>query len=232
MKNGFFVEQEVKENAGQIRRVVSNINNWTVEDVVEALKSDESCSKIQLTSQLVGLDSINLEMIGSLLWVSFSGLIFSQIINMLHIHVTKWWTYWGILRQMNRMWDFVNEMCSRGLVTLETVAKIMRRLAGAGKWKDVIKAFDDLEALGLDKNTESMNLLLDTLGKEKKVDVAHEVYLELKADIPPDDFTFNILVNGWCNAQRIDEAMWTIHEMKDCGFRPSVISYSTVIQAH
>nr|UPT49504.1 pentatricopeptide repeat protein AaPPR682 [Agave angustifolia] len=138
----------------------------------------------------------------------------------------------GKSRQMNRMWDFVNEMHSRGLVTLETVAKIMRRLAGAGKWKDVIKVFDDLEALGLDKNTESMNLMLDTLCKEKKVDVAHEVYLELRADIPPDDFTFNILVNGWCNARMIDEAMWTIQEMKDCGFRPSVITYSTVIQAH
>ena len=66
----------------------------------------------------------------------------------------------------------------------------MRRLAGAGRSKDAIRLVDELRSLGLDKNTESMNLLLDTLCKEKKVDVAHEVYLELKADIPPDDFTF------------------------------------------
>jgi len=83
----------------------------------------------------------------------------------------------------------------------------MRRLAGAGRRKDAIRLVDQLRSLGLDKNIESMNLLLDTLCNEKKVDVAHEVYLELKADTPPDDFTFNILVNGWCNARRIHEAM-------------------------
>nr|UPT48906.1 pentatricopeptide repeat protein AaPPR1044 [Agave angustifolia] len=231
-KNGFFLEQEVEENAGQIRRVISNINNGTVEDVVQALKSDESCSKIQLTSQLVDalLHKFGYD------WKSALGFFQWANFQSDYKHATyscdKMVDLLGKSRQMNRMWDFVNEMHSRGLVTLETVAKIMRRLAGAGKWKDVIKVFDDLEALGLDKNTESMNLMLDTLCKEKKVDVAHEVYLELRADIPPDDFTFNILVNGWCNARMIDEAMWTIQEMKDCGFRPSVITYSTVIQAH
>nr|UPT48866.1 pentatricopeptide repeat protein AaPPR967 [Agave angustifolia] len=231
-KNGFFLEQEVEENAGQIRRVISNINNGTVEDVVQALKSDESCSKIQLTSQLVDalLHKFGYD------WKSALGFFQWANFQSDYKHATyscdKMVDLLGKSRQMNRMWDFVNEMHSRGLVTLETVAKIMRRLAGAGKWKDVIKVFDDLEALGLDKNTESMNLMLDTLCKEKKVDVAHEVYLELRADIPPDDFTFNILVNGWCNARMIDEAMWTIQEMKDCGFRPSVITYSTVIKAH
>ncbi|KAG1338426.1 putative Pentatricopeptide repeat-containing protein, mitochondrial [Cocos nucifera] len=138
----------------------------------------------------------------------------------------------GKMKQMDRMWDLVHELRSEGLVTLETIAKIMRRLAGAGRWKDAVKLFEDLETMGFDQDTRSMNIFLDTLCKEKRVDVAREAFLVLKSHIPPDAFTFNIFVHGWCSACRIDEAMWTIEEMKKWGLRPSVITYSTILQAY
>ncbi|XP_020258979.1 pentatricopeptide repeat-containing protein At3g04130, mitochondrial-like [Asparagus officinalis] len=136
------------------------------------------------------------------------------------------------MKQIDRMWEIVKWMGKGGLVTMKTIAKIMRRLAGAGRWKDAIEVFDDLKSWGLDQNTESMNLLLDTLCKEKKTDVAREIYLNLKGQISPNANTFNIFVHGWCNARRIDEAMWTIQEMKDFGFNPSVITYSTIIKTY
>ncbi|KAJ1422582.1 Tetratricopeptide-like helical domain superfamily [Sesbania bispinosa] len=118
------------------------------------------------------------------------------------------------------------------LITLNTIAKVMRRFVGAGQWADVVRIFDDLQTLGLEKNTKSMNLLLDTLCKEKFVEQTREIFLELKQHIAPNAHTFNIFIHGWCKVGRVDEAYWTIQEMKGYGFRPCVISYSTIIQCY
>ncbi|CAI9093270.1 OLC1v1028735C1 [Oldenlandia corymbosa var. corymbosa] len=136
----------------------------------------------------------------------------------------------GKMKQMEKMLSFVEEMRRDRLVSLNTIAKVMRRFAGAGQWKDAILIFDELEKFGLKKNTESMNLLLDTLCKAKKVEQARDIFLKLKSHMPPNEHTFNIFIHGWCNINRVEEAHWTVQEMKGDGCRPSVISYSTIIQ--
>ncbi|XP_052206250.1 pentatricopeptide repeat-containing protein At3g04130, mitochondrial isoform X2 [Diospyros lotus] len=138
----------------------------------------------------------------------------------------------GKAKQMEKMKELVEEMCQAHLVTLATIAKVMRRLAGAGEWEDAVRTFDDLGTFGLDKNTESMNLLLDTLCKEKNVEQARAIFLELKLHIPPNAHTFNIFIHGWCKINRVDEAHWTIQEMKGHGCRPCVISYSIIILSY
>ncbi|KAI3974899.1 hypothetical protein MKX01_005010 [Papaver californicum] len=138
----------------------------------------------------------------------------------------------GKAKQFETMYLLVEEMKEKNYVTLKTIAKLMRRFAGAGKHKDAVKMFDDLGRFGLEKDTESMNLLLDTLCKEKRVEHARGIFLELKKHISPNAHTFNIFIHGWCSANRVDEANWTIQEMKGHGCLPCVISYSTVIQAY
>ncbi|XP_052107330.1 pentatricopeptide repeat-containing protein At3g04130, mitochondrial [Arachis duranensis] len=138
----------------------------------------------------------------------------------------------GKMKQMEKLRDFLEEMHEVGLVTLNTIAKAMRRFVGAGQWEDAVRIFDSLESLGLEKNTESMNLLLDTLCKEEFVEQAREIFLELKQHIAPNAYTFNIFIHGWCKVRRVDEAQWTIQEMKGHGCHPCVISYSTIIQCY
>ncbi|KAG4940473.1 hypothetical protein JHK87_044344 [Glycine soja] len=138
----------------------------------------------------------------------------------------------GRMKVMEKLRDLLEEMREGGLVNMNTVAKAMRRFVGAGQWVDAVRIFDDLQALGLEKNTESMNLLLDTLCKEKFVQQAREIFLELKQHIAPNAHTFNIFIHGWCKICRVDEAHWTIQEMKGYGFHPCVISYSTIIQCY
>ncbi|WZY96422.1 hypothetical protein YC2023_068751 [Brassica napus] len=138
----------------------------------------------------------------------------------------------GKAKKWDRMKAFVEKMKVDNTVTLNTVAKIMRRFAGAGEWEEAVNVFDRLNEFGLEKNTESMNLLLDTLCKEKRVERARSVLLELKAHIKPDAHTFNIFINGWCKTNRVEEALWTIQEMRGYGFRPCVISYTTIIKCY
>ncbi|KAI5679328.1 hypothetical protein M9H77_10278 [Catharanthus roseus] len=138
----------------------------------------------------------------------------------------------GKMKQMEKMRALVEEMNRSQLVSFNTIAKLMRRFAGAGMWEDAVRIFDQLENFGLEKNTDSMNLLLDTLCKERKVEQARTIFLELKSHIPPNANTFNIFIHGWCKVNRVDEAHWTIQEMKGHGCRPCVISYSIIIQSY
>ncbi|KAI3817484.1 hypothetical protein L1987_11276 [Smallanthus sonchifolius] len=138
----------------------------------------------------------------------------------------------GKMKQMEKMMSLVEQMNRHHLITIGGIAKVMRRLCGAGKWEDAVIVFDDLHRFGLEKNTESMNLLLDTLCKENKVEQARKIFLELKSHIPPSAHTFNIFVHGWCKVKRVDEAHWTIQEMKGYGYSPSVITYSTIIESY
>ncbi|CAN1152514.1 Pentatricopeptide repeat-containing protein At3g04130, mitochondrial [Linum perenne] len=138
----------------------------------------------------------------------------------------------GKMKQMEQMNAFLDEMRRANLVTLKTMGKAMRRYAGARQWEDAVRLFDKLETFGLRKSTESMNLLLDTLCKERRVEQAREIFLELKSHISPDANTYNIFIHGWCKINRVDEAYWTLQEMKGCGVKPCVISYSTIVQFH
>ncbi|XP_028770464.1 pentatricopeptide repeat-containing protein At3g04130, mitochondrial-like [Neltuma alba] len=138
----------------------------------------------------------------------------------------------GKMKQWGKVRDLLEEMNQGSLITLNTIAKVMRRFAGAGQWEDAVRIFDEIETLGLEKNIESLNLLIDTLCKENNVEQARAILLNLKQHISPNAYTFNIFIHGWCKVRRVDEAHWTILEMKGHGFCPSVISYTTIIQCY
>ncbi|PIA51364.1 hypothetical protein AQUCO_01100291v1 [Aquilegia coerulea] len=201
-------------------------------DVLQSLVSDEICCSIHPSSSIVD------EMLRRFEhdWKSALGIFRWAVTQYGFKHTPeaydKMVDILGRAKQLDKMMLFVNEMREGNHVRLNTIAKAMRRLAGAGKWEEAIKIFNDLGTFGLEKNTEAMNLLLDTLCKEKRVEVARDVFLELKPHIPPNDHTFNIFIHGWCNYNRVDEANWTLQEMKGHGCRPCVISYSIIIQAY
>lgn len=139
----------------------------------------------------------------------------------------------GKSKQFDLMWGLVNEMLHvGGLTSLTTMTKVMRRLAGAGRWGDAINTFRSLESFGVKKDTTSMNVLLDTLCKERTVKRAREAFWEFRASIQPNATTFNTLIHGWCKARKLDEARKTMVEMKEYGFSPCVITYTSLIEAY
>lgn len=229
-----YIGVEEKEDAIKVASFISEVRIEVTDEkgVLQSLQHNQVCCRIQPSYHLV--DKL-LQRFGDD-WKSALGFFRWAASQSGYTHTTAAYDrlvdILGKMKQFEEMYALVEEMRGAGLVTLNTVAKIMRRLAGARRWKDVVKTFDDLGDFGLDKHVDSMNLLLDTLCKEKRVELAREVFLELKANIPPNAHTFNIFVHGWCKAGRIDEANWTILEMKGYGIRPCVITYSTILQAY
>lgn len=232
--------QESDSDHGQVYTNVKNdpdfdliahkINGGNSEDeIYQILMQDHACNAAEITHELIHMLLNRFKddwksTLGVFRWAeSHRGYkplpeLYDKVVDTL-----------GKMKRMGKMRAFVEEMNMAQLVSLNTVAKVMRRFSGAGEWEDAVRTFDELEMFGLEKNTESMNLLLDTLCKENKVGQAREIFLKLKSHISPDAHTFNIFIHGWCKTNRIEEAHWTIEEMKGHGCRPTVISYSTII---
>lgn len=139
----------------------------------------------------------------------------------------------GKSKQFDTMWILVEEMNQLGgLISLSTMTKVIRRLAGAARWKDAIRAFHDMEHFGTKKDTMAMNILLDSLCKERSVMRARDAFLDLRRDIPPNSTSFNILIHGWCKARKLKEAWQLLEEMKEFSFKPCVITYTSLIEAY
>lgn len=228
--NSIDLTMEEEASASQIKSSLLKARNGSVQDLVQCLGVD--CPAVQLTSNIV--DSLLFKVgddwksaLGLFQWAQSRGnykhtaYACSRMIDLL-----------GKMRQIDQMWNLLPDMHCRGLFTVETFAKSIRRLTAARRWKDAIMLFDNLDEMGLERNTETMNVLLDAFCKEKKVEVARQVFLVLSPLILPDAYTFNIFVHGWCSARKIDEAMWTIEEMKSRGFPPSVITYTALLEAY
>ncbi|CAN8269858.1 unnamed protein product [Cochlearia groenlandica] len=202
------------------------------EDVFHLLSNDEICNRVTLSDGLVH----NLLHRFRDDWKSALGVLKWSESCKGHRHCSDSFDIavdiLGKAKKWDRMKEFVERMRRDKLVSLNTIAKMMRRFAGAGEWEEAVSVFDRLGEFGLEKNTESMNLLLDTLCKERRVEQARAVLVELKSHITPDAHTFNIFIHGWCKTNRVEEALWTIQEMKGHGFRPCVISYTTIIKCY
>lgn len=137
----------------------------------------------------------------------------------------------GLSRNFELMWDLVEEMHKLGgFVSIVTMSKVMRRLSKAGKYDDAVETFQKLEHFGLTKDTSAMNILMDSLVKEKNVERAQEVFLEFKNEIAVNNRTFNILIHGWCKARKYNEARKVMEEMQKHGCLPDVASYTCFVE--
>ncbi|KAL0287144.1 UNVERIFIED_CONTAM: Pentatricopeptide repeat-containing protein, mitochondrial [Sesamum calycinum] len=138
----------------------------------------------------------------------------------------------GKTKKFDIMWELVEEMKKlKGYITLDTMTKIMRRLAKASKYEDAIEAFETMELYGVDKDITAMNRLLDTLVKEGSVEHAERVYLKYKEHIPPTSLTHNVLVHAYCRDKDFRKVNDTLEEMQKNGCRPSVVTYTIIMKA-
>ncbi|EOA30222.1 hypothetical protein CARUB_v10013344mg [Capsella rubella] len=143
----------------------------------------------------------------------------------------------GKCRNFDLMWELVDEMMKKsdesGLVTLDTMSKVMRRLAKSGKYSEAVEAFLGMEkSYGVKTDTIAMNSLMDALVKENSIEHAHEVFLKLFDTIKPDARTFNILIHGFCKARKFDDARTMMDLMKVTEFTPDVVTYTSFVEAY
>lgn len=139
----------------------------------------------------------------------------------------------GKAKKFRLMWELVDEMNHlSGYVSLETMSKVIRRLARAGRYQEAIEAFRKIEKYGISTDTAAMNVLMDALVKEGSVEEARNVFEEFKGSIPFNLTSFNVLIHGYCKARKVNEAWKIMEELEKNGLEPDVISYTAFIEAH
>ncbi|KAG6394902.1 hypothetical protein SASPL_145493 [Salvia splendens] len=139
----------------------------------------------------------------------------------------------GRMRKFDVMWELVEEMKSlEGYVTLDTMTNVVRRLARAGKYDDVVEAFKKMEVYGVEKDVTAVNMVMDALVKQGSVEHAERVHLYHTDRIPPNLRTYNVLVHGWCKTRQMEKAKKTIAEMQEHGFSPDSVTYTCVIESY
>nr|CAD1833000.1 unnamed protein product [Ananas comosus var. bracteatus] len=214
----------------QISRIL-NSNFLSPEAVLIAI--DDGCS-IRISKPLVDkiLQRFNNDWVpafGFFMWAGTQRNYYMHSANTYDVMVD----ILGKFKQFDTMWGLIEEMVRLGgLVSLTTMTKVMRRLAGAGRWNEAINAFKGFEHFGVEKDTQATNVLLDTQYKKRSVRRARDAFLELRSEISPDASSFNTLVHGWCKARKLEEARETMKEMRQSGFYPCVITYTSLIEAY
>nr|XP_043621798.1 pentatricopeptide repeat-containing protein At3g22670, mitochondrial [Erigeron canadensis] len=140
----------------------------------------------------------------------------------------------GKSKNFDLVWKVVEKMVGIGenYVTINTMAKVIRRLTKAGLHEEAIDAFRRINQFGVKKDLAALNLLVDALAKDKNVELANDIFVEFKKEIPPNSHTFNVLIHGWSKARKLGKALATMEEMKEHGILPDVISYTSIIEAY
>lgn len=153
--------------------------------------------------------------------VSISTNLYNQMVDIL-----------GKCKAFDEMWELVNEMneLGKGYVTLTTMTKVIRRFAKAGEFNEAIEAFTCIERYGLNRDVEAMNILLVPLVRGASIETATSVFTKFKNEIKPTLETYNILIQGYCKARKIDRGYKVLKEMDERGISPDTATYNNFVE--
>ena len=75
----------------------------------------------------------------------------------------------------------------------------------------------------------SLNTILDTLCKLKRVEMAHNLFRILKGRFKADCVSYNIIAKGFCLIKRTPKALEVLKEMVERGLNSSLTMYNITL---
>jgi len=77
---------------------------------------------------------------------------------------------------------------------------------------------------------ETINALLDSLGRAKLGKEAQALCGKLEGRFTPNLRTYTVLLNGWCRVKNLMEAGRIWNEMLDEGFKPDIVTHNIMLE--
>ncbi|OWM80063.1 hypothetical protein CDL15_Pgr010041 [Punica granatum] len=136
----------------------------------------------------------------------------------------------GTTRQFETMVAMLEEMGEQRLLTMETFSIAIRAFAAAKERKKATGIFDLMKKHKYRVGAETINCLLDALGRAKLGKEANALFAKLKERFTPDLRTYTVLLNGWCRVKNLLEAGRVWNEMIDKGFKPDIIAHNVMLE--
>ncbi|KAL2535240.1 Pentatricopeptide repeat-containing protein [Forsythia ovata] len=136
----------------------------------------------------------------------------------------------GKTRQFETMVSVLEEMGEKGFLTMETFVIAIRVFAAAKERKKAVGIFDLMKKYRFKVGVETINCLLDALGRKKLGKEAQALFEKLEHRFTPNLRTYSVLLNSWCRMKNLMEAGRTWNAMIDKGFKPDVVAHNTMLE--
>ncbi|WCJ22310.1 Pentatricopeptide repeat (PPR) superfamily protein [Euphorbia peplus] len=136
----------------------------------------------------------------------------------------------GKSRQFETMVSMLDEMGEKGVLTMETFSIAMRAFAASKERKKAVGIFELMKKHKYKIGVETINSLLDSLGRAKLGKEAEALFDKLEDRFTPNLQTYTILLNGWCKVKNLMEAGRIWNEMVDKGFKPDIVAHNVMLE--
>ncbi|CAH8319428.1 unnamed protein product [Eruca vesicaria subsp. sativa] len=133
-------------------------------------------------------------------------------------------------RQFETMVSLLEEMGVKGLLTMETFTIAMKAFAAAKERKKAVGIFELMKKYKFKIGVETINCLLDSLGRAKLGKEAQVLFDRLKERFTPNLVTYTVLLNGWCRVKNLMEAARIWNGMIDQGLKPDVVAHNVMLE--
>ncbi|GLU07292.1 hypothetical protein SLE2022_242560 [Rubroshorea leprosula] len=129
------------------------------------------------------------------------------------------------------MVEILHEMVKEGLKpNLETLAIVMDSFVAARQIHRAKEMFENLEGIGLRRDAESLNVLLQCLCQRSHVGAADSLFHEMSGKMKLNCMTYNIMIGGWSKYGRASEMERILTSMVTNGFDPDCLTHSYLIE--
>ncbi|BBM97800.1 pentatricopeptide repeat domain-containing protein 1 [Marchantia polymorpha subsp. ruderalis] len=120
------------------------------------------------------------------------------------------------------------------LVCVEDFPYLLRELGNWGAWEKALKSFEWMlrQARLSGEWSKLASIMISTLGRLGKVDLAQEVFNNAQSRGFGDNvYAYSALVSAYGRSGRCKEALDVFQLMKKSGCKPNLITYNTIIDA-
>ncbi|ESQ43825.1 hypothetical protein EUTSA_v10005842mg [Eutrema salsugineum] len=133
-------------------------------------------------------------------------------------------------RQFETMVSVLEEMGAKGLLTMDTFTIAMKAFAAAKERKKAVGIFELMKKYKFKIGVETINCLLDSLGRAKLGKEAQVLFDKLKERFTPNLMTYTVLLNGWCRVKNLMEAARIWNHMIDQGLKPDIVAHNVMLE--
>lgn len=110
---------------------------------------------------------------------------------------------------------------------------VFKMYAQVKQFRNATDTFYRMKEYGFMPTVESCNLYLSSLLSMNRADIVLLFYNEMRrSKIVVNVFTVNMVINGYCQLGKLENARQLFDEMPDLGFKHYVSSYNTLIAAY
>ncbi|KAK1388736.1 hypothetical protein POM88_016914 [Heracleum sosnowskyi] len=123
----------------------------------------------------------------------------------------------GKAKNVDILWDLVQEMGRRRLVNDQTYRIALKALASSREMKRCVEFFHLMNGYGYDYNLVTLNRVVESLCGAKLVEEAKYIVVKLRDWVKPDGVTYKCLIFGFCDKGDLVEASIVWNMMVDEG---------------